>query len=142
MAKPIKFEPIVTWPQNGPITMIIGQNPGRQRKDAQTFTAWEGNRSGDFINETTKDIPNLYLTNVCNYQEMTPERIAEGVSDLRTFFVENDVKKIVCLGLFAAQYVKKAGLPVDVIMHHPSFVLRFNKGADKYAMQLRRELLA
>ena len=140
MVKPIKFEPIITWPQNGPITIIVGQNPGRQRKDAQTYTAWEGNRSGDFISNGLRNIPNLYLTNVCNYQEMTPERVAEGYSDLRVFYSEQDVKKVICLGLFAAEHVKKMGLPVDVIMHHPSFVLRFNKDADAYLKRLRREI--
>lgn len=138
----IKFEPIHTWPERDQEIMVVGQNPGRQRKSAQTFTAWEGNRSGDFMQEIVKGIPGLYLTNVCNYQEMTPERIEEGLSDLRAYYSENDVKKVVCLGLFAADHVKKAGLPVDVIMHHPSFVLRFNKGKENYKAALRKELLS
>ena len=118
--------------------MVVGQNPGRQRKKDQTFTAWEGNRSGDLIQQVVVGIPNLYLTNVCNYQEMTPEHMAEGYSDLRVFFSENDVKKVVCLGLFAAEHVKKAGLPVDVIMHHPSCAVVSRIGA----AALRGESLA
>ena len=139
----VKFQPYGTELAQGSITVVVGQNPGRQRNGEQNNVAWCGNRSGDLMMEVAARIPNLYLTNVCNYQEMNNDRIQEGLRDIRNFLLMNRVDKIVCLGLFAYENIKSidtGNIPVKVF-HHPSFVLRFNKNPEQYKRRLKMELM-
>ena len=132
-----KFQIKASNPLSPHPVMIIGQNPGRQRKAHQTGVVWEGNRSGDFITEVCEDygLDNVILTNVCNYQEMTAERIEEGLNDIVNMTMMFQVRKFVCLGDFAYNHLKTIG--VDPIkLEHPSFILRFNRNREEYINRL------
>lgn len=122
--------------------MIVGQNPGRQRKNSQTFTNWEGNRSADFLNWCIESINNLYLTNACNYQQMTEEKIIEGLVELRAKIDVLKPRKIITLGEFASFAIADINPDVEVEhFFHPSFMVRFNKDKGEYRERLRKAIL-
>lgn len=113
--------------------LIVGQNPGKQRKNEQTFTVWEGNKSSDLLNYVIENQTNVYLTNVCNYQEMTPQRIEDGINDLRALIDELQPVKVICLGAFAHLAVCTLKLNYDVKrLLHPSYIVRFQKDREAY----------
>lgn len=120
--------------------LIIGQNPGRQRKGEETNIVWEGNRSSDFLMYCLLDYSNIYLTNVCNYQEITRETLNEGIYDLKILIEYLQPTHIICLGKFAEKYfnliaAKGLSLEKPASVHyfaHPSYVLRFNKDVEEY----------
>lgn len=117
--------------------LIVGQNPGRQRKGEQTEVVWEGNRSSDLLLDVLKDQQNIYFTNVCNYQEMTPERISEGQYDLKVLIEQLEPRLIICLGAFA--HLGVVALNTDVPVRkflHPSFIARFNKDRNEYKRKI------
>lgn len=122
--------------------LVVGQNPGRQRKGGETKIVWEGNRSGDFIDELTKDLNNLYLTNVCNHLVLSNENVSVGVDHLRLIAMVLQPSKVVCLGEFAHRYVKQlmGELYPIVKLEHPSYVLRFNRDVEGYKKKLLKEL--
>lgn len=113
--------------------LIVGQNPGRQRRNERTQVVWEGNRSADLVNWILDGQRNVYLTNVCNYQKMTPERIEEGVHDLSVLIITLQPSVIVCLGAFAHLAVAQLEMsyPVRKLLH-PSYIVRFNKDREEY----------
>lgn len=119
--------------------IVVGQNPGRQRKGQETGVVWEGNRSADFLMDVIEryELSNLYLTNICNYQDMTTDRLLEGVLDFIDTCVKLQPRKVVALGKIAYDTlsVGKPPLPVQYVPH-PSFILRFNKDRQAYTRQL------
>lgn len=143
MAKPIKFHTRSTSLLEPGCTFIVGQNPGNIQVNNGENVVWRGNRSGNFIDYATSDIKNLYFTNICNYQEVNKERVEEGLKDLEEAIRAHKPRKIVCLGLYAAEHIRRlhhSGIEL-VIFHHPSFVLRFNRGVEQYRDKLRKELM-
>jgi uracil-DNA glycosylase len=117
------------------LTLIVGQNPGRQRNGCNTGVVWEGNRSGDYITQLLAEIQadNVYLTNVCNYQVMTAERIREGLNDIRDVILEFEPERIICLGDFSYKLIKSMDVNVETVkLYHPSYVLRFNRDREEY----------
>jgi hypothetical protein len=127
-------------------TFIIGQCPGRYIKQQTTFYDWDDmGRSGSFLNKIIKDIDNLYLTNIYHYPISKPSQkiILEGVMELAYDFIKYEPSKIVCLGNFAYDVMKKYFISdsiVDIVfkVEHPSYILRFNKDKDKYKRNLRQ----
>lgn len=122
-------------------TLIVGQNPGRQRKGEQTKTVWEGNRSSDLLNWVLDGQRNVYLTNVCNYQEMTPELVDEGMYDLSVLIVTLQPSVIICLGAYAHLAVAsfEMSYPIRKLLH-PSYIVRFNKDRDEYKQKFLRAI--
>lgn len=117
---------------NHPV-LIVGQNPGRQRIGQQTGIVWEGNRSADLLKWVIGTKTNIYLTNVCNYREMTPKNVEEGLYDLKVLIDDLQPKKIICLGGYAYLKVKKLGFDIPIQkLPHPSFITRFNKDREFY----------
>lgn len=148
---PIKFEPqqiksIITLKFDNPI-FIVGLGPGKQRKNEKTQCVWEGNRSGDLLQEIIVGYSNLYLTNVVNYYvkgKFSEEILKDGLENLRKDIVKFDPKKIICLGAFAYKSVLKVKGNFDenkiVQYQHPSYIIRFNKSRKDYVELLRNEL--
>lgn len=144
--QPKKFEVKMIGVDTEPV-MIIGQNPGRQRKGAETGIVWEGNRSGDFISDIIKDheLENVILTNVCNYREMTDEGVEEGFMDICRLGEKYNVKKVICLGMVAwgVMTLEGGAENVEVVsLPHPSYILRFNKDREAYIDRLVKEILS
>ena len=124
---------------------IVGEKPGKQRAGQQTGVVWEGNRSGDFIMDITEQGSNMYLTNVCNYQDPTPEQKKEGLKDLEADILKLKPNKAICLGVEArvamAQIATRHLIPINLVfLDHPSYVLRFNKDVEEYKTKLIRHL--
>lgn len=121
--------------------LIVGQNPGRQRNNSKTFVNWEGNRSADFLAWCIEGLDNLYLTNACNYQQMTEDRITEGSVELRAKIDVLKPKRIITLGEFASFIVADINPDVPIThFFHPSFMVRFNKDKGEYKEQIRRAI--
>ncbi len=119
--------------------MIIGVKPGKQRMGERTYKVWEGNRSGDFINNIVKDLKNILLTNVCNYKDPTPPKRTLGIYELISDIKINKPRKIICLGKHPFNIVKQYKLDEKfktVKLLHPSYVLRFNKDVKNYRKKL------
>jgi uracil-DNA glycosylase len=138
--KEVKFNDIKFKVDKNPI-LIIGQNPGRQRLNEQTFNVWEGNRSSDFLKKCLRSEINYILTNVCNYQLITDERIQEGINDIVSLVDLYKPCKIICLGNFSYQHVKKV-LNNDIEItkfNHPSYIVRFNKNKETYERKLHEQ---
>lgn len=119
----------------------MGQNPGRQRRDERTETVWEGNRSADLVNWILDGQVNVYLTNVCNYQKVTPERVEEGMYDLRILISDLKPSVIICLGAYAHLAVASLDVkyPIRKLLH-PSYIVRFNKDRDEYRHKFLRAM--
>lgn len=135
----LKFKPR-WWGKVGknPV-FIVGQNPGKQRIGSDIGVAWEGNRSSDLLKWVIAGQDNLYLTNVCNYRDMTSDNVNECIYDLIDDINDMKPRKIICLGNYANQKVitlwANNHIPNDikiVKLPHPSFIARFNKDREKY----------
>lgn len=128
-------------------TLIVGQNPGRQRLGEESHVVWEGNRSSDFLMECLFEVPNTILTNVCLYQRMTHENVLEGIQELTNLIQEFQPRKIICLGNFAYRTVISLVATdriqdVDIVkLPHPSYIVRFNKDKQEYKLQIRKEVI-
>lgn len=135
----MKFATISIDVKENPV-FIVGINPGRQRKSQQTYRVWEGNRSGDLVMEAIDGYDNLFLTNVCNYQdaELNEEKYEEGLEDLLKNIIELKPKRIICLGAMPHLAVRILSPPCEVVkLMHPSFIVRFNKDRKAYIKKLR-----
>lgn len=132
----VKFQVKYVGVTENPV-LIVGQNPGRQRQGQQTGIVWEGNRSSDLLRWVLAGQSNYILTNVCNYREITPERVLEGLEDIMQLIRIHRPRIIICLGGYA--HVAMTNLDeVDYFeiqvrkLPHPSFIARFNKDREKY----------
>lgn len=136
----VKFQTKKINVTGGPI-LVVGQNPGKQRSNEQTFTVWEGNRSADLLLEALDGTQNLFFTNVCNYQVMDEGKILEGLEELREIIEDYEPSKVLCFGDFAYKKVKSLKQNVVVVkMLHPSFIVRFQKDRQEYIQAVRKEL--
>jgi uracil-DNA glycosylase family 4 len=137
MTKDVRFKERTKGKIGDNPVLIVGQNPGRQRRGEQTNIVWEGNRSSDLLQWVIAGQDNIYLTNVCNYQEMTPERIEEGVYDLSVLISTLKPRVIICLGAFAHLAVAQLEMkyPIRKFLH-PSYIARFNKDRDEYKRKI------
>ena len=130
----IKFHPI----------FIVGQNPGKRGFNDSPY-AWDGaTRTSNFVRECIQGHHNLYLSNVCNYKDLTIPHVEEGVEDLKRDIKRYMPRKIICLGAFAFDYVSKIVNPESGIkvyrLAHPSYVLRFNYGVEAFKEEIKRIL--
>jgi uracil-DNA glycosylase family 4 len=125
------------------IVFIVGQNPGNKQGEDEVFYP---SRTGNLIDEVISNKDNVYLTNICNYQDLTPSNILKGLADLLNDIENLKPYKIILLGRVAkVNFERKVMKYIDesiyvVYAHHPSFVLRFNKGKELYITNLRKEL--
>lgn len=137
----VRFKDKLIGDGNGPVTILVGQNPGRQRKSQQTYVVWEGNRSSDLLLEAISGAQNLYLTNVCNYQQMTDGKILEGLEHIRELVEDLEPRRVICFGQFAYSNVMSLGMNVEVVkLPHPSWIVRFNKDRNLWSETLRSYL--
>lgn len=123
--------------------IIVGQNPGRQRGGVIDPTCWKNNRSADLLLEAIDGVDNIILTNICQYRDMTKDRIQEGVDDLKTLIDEVKPSKIIFIGELA--YQKGINLCFKYYVpsksfYHPSYINRFGKDREEYKRNLRKEL--
>lgn len=120
---------------------IIGQNIGHEGDGSHTGTVWEKNKSALLVNEIIGDRENLFLTNICNYTVVTPDRLREGIEDIKTAMLIYGCKKVICLGSIAYQNLIMFDTKARIVhFAHPSFIIRFNKDRDKYIRTMRGEL--
>ena|SRR6478609_7162756 len=121
-------------------TLIVGQCPGRQRREDTVDYVFHGNRTGDFIEMVIEGKKNIILTNVVNYYEvgknfLVNEKILQkGINELSSLIEKEKPYKIICLGNYAINAVKNLE-PKNAIIYaieHPSYVLRFQKDVNKY----------
>lgn len=141
----MKFKDVLVNVTARPV-FIVGQNPGRQRKDQQTHRVWEGNRSGDYLMDIIErfELSNVFLTNACNYQQWTDEHLAEGIDDLELNIQKYQPRRIICLGKKASDAINFIMMRDNVLIQHqdiielphPSFILRFNKDKTLYESAL------
>lgn len=132
----VKFEIKRVGIKEHPV-LIIGQNPGRQRQGEQTNIVWEGNRSSDLLRWVLSGHTNYILTNVCNYREITPDRVLEGLEDINALIRKYRPYKIICLGGYSHVAISNLDdvdyYEIQVIkLPHPSWIARFNKDREKY----------
>lgn len=123
--------------------IIVGQNPGHNYDGTHTGVAWERNKSAKLLWEAIDDRQNLILTNICNYTVITIPRLAEGVLDLYHLIKIDNPSKIVCLGNIAYTEVKKMqvqNMPKVFHFHHPSYIIRFNKGRNSWIKDIRKAI--
>lgn len=140
MVNPIKFSDKQLGTMYNPV-FIVGQNPGRQRKGQESHIVWEGNRSSDFLTWCIEGLDNIYLTNVCNYQQMTDDLIKQGAVELRAKIDYLAPKRIITLGEFASFHVAEIDPDVPIShFFHPSFIVRFNKDREEYKEQIRKAI--
>lgn len=129
------------------IIMIVGICPGNQKRSYQTNEVFHGNRTGDFIENLIKDIPNIYLTNVFNYKrikKLSKEEIEFGSKELKKEIKKIKPKKIICLGLISKEVINNIvdSTKIKIInLRHPSYILRFNNNIKKYKEEFKKELL-
>lgn len=138
----MKFATITINVTKNPV-FLVGINPGRQRKSQQTHRVWEGNRSGDLIQEAIKGFDNLFLTNVTNYQdaELNDYRYGTGVTDLMKSIIKLQPRRIICLGVVPYLEVKKLQPNCEIIkLYHPSYIARFQRDRETYITELRSHL--
>ncbi len=120
--------------------IIVGQNPGRQRKNDSTINglSWNGNKSADLLFECIGDLDNLLLTNICQYQDMTEEKMYNGYIDLQKKIIKLKPKLIICLGGIAFNEVDTMDVNCDVVkLLHPSYICRFQKDKASYRKNIR-----
>lgn len=134
-----RFKDKFIRPRDGRPVLIVGQNPGKQRANQKTNVVWEGNKSSDLLMSIISDLENIYLTNVCNYQEMTDFQLEEGIIDLKKLIEALKPRVIICLGLFAKGHVQEME-PISPVVEfvHPSYVVRFNKDRNEYRESIRK----
>lgn len=121
---------------------IVGEKPGRQRLGEETMTVWESNRSGDFMDSVLDESVNVFVTNICNYQEWNIDHRLEGIADLIADYKKLKPRKIIALGCISydiCNHLFLGGCKI-VMLTHPSFVLRFNRDIDGYKEKLLKEI--
>lgn len=127
--------------------IIIGEAPGKQRKQDQNQEVFHGNKSGDFVETAITGKKNIVLTNVINvfpadFKDRT--MVKTGLDELKSLIDEYKPGKIICLGkksLHAAILLKLTEHNDFRYMPHPSWILRFkHKERNTYLQQLRHEL--
>lgn len=122
--------------------LIVGQNPGRQRMNEMTGVVWEGNRSADLLLRTLAGQTGIYLTNICNYREMTPEHVKEGLYDLQKLIDALQPRVVICLGAYSHLGVRTLSIKCPIIkLAHPSHIARFNKDREEYKKRFTNALL-
>lgn len=128
-------------------TIIVGQNPGKQRKSALLpGFAWDGNPSADLLWEAISGTPNLVLTNVWQYQWAETEgelQLAEGVSELHDLIQALKPRRVIALGQLAyetciALYFTHT--PPVARLEHPSYVVRFKRDRLDWIYRLQLEI--
>ncbi len=143
----MRFKSYTHSKKDGKPIFIIGQCPGKQRKKDQTGLVFQGNRTGDLIQEVIKDFDNIHLTNIFNVivPKITPEVIQSGSEELLNEIKELNPSKVICLGKIAQSTVSKLVSENDlnlwiVNFQHPSYILRFNKNKEEYKARIKEEL--
>ena len=126
-------------------TFLVGMCPGHQRKKDATNIVWEGNKSGDLMQDIIKSFNNIYITNIFNYytdSTISRELIDEGLNELKVDITNLKPKKIICFGNFAFKEVNNLQLKnVEITkVVHPSYILRFNMDKIKYVAETRSKI--
>lgn len=120
---------------------VVGQCPGRQRKKNETFNVWEGNRSGDLMQEIIKGLDNIFLTNIVNVWsdgEIAPGQIQDGLNELTRDVKDMEPVGIMCIGAFAKRHVETSIKHKNIAFaKHPSYIIRFGKNREKYMSEVR-----
>lgn len=143
----IRYEDVFIDVTKNP-TIIIGQNPGNQRKGTFNGKCWHGNRSADLLRSVIDGSENIVLTNACQYREMTDKQAEDGQYDLSVLINELQPFKIICLGNYSFNVVKhlmqngfikcKNGTSMSVYrLDHPSYIIRFNKDKPEWEEKLK-----
>lgn len=137
----VKFTPKTVNARLGCV-MIVGQNPGNQRPGQRTNIVWEGNKSADLLLKAIDGIDNLFITNICNYQDpLDRSRISEGLDDLRKAVEVYQPERIVCIGARAHLAVMATVPQIHIRkLTHPSYVIRFGKDQQRWIDRLRRAI--
>ena len=135
----VVFKPLILGELDNPV-FIIGSNPSRK---SNSGTAWVGSKSARFLTNCLEGLENIYLSNVCQHQDMTPGRIQSGLKVLENAVTKYRPRKIICLGNFANFYVQGLSLKIDTVMLlHPSYIVRFKSNRRKsYRRKLRKEIV-
>jgi uracil-DNA glycosylase len=125
--------------------MIVGQNIGHETDGTHTGVVWEKNKSAQLLWAAIQNTPNLYLTNACNYTEMTDRYMEEGLYDLIDAIDSLKPLKIICLGNVAKDMVYRIPYAITdnikfKFLVHPSYVLRINMNQEEYINQIKEAL--
>lgn len=127
-------------------TFIVGFGPGKQRRNEQSGIVWEGNKSGDIMQEIIKGKKDLFLTNAQNVWtdgEITDEMWEKGFRSLQANVNLKKPKKILAFGGVAAKMCHRLKLPEKceiVEFVHPSYIVRFNKDRDEYIKAVKETI--
>lgn len=128
-------------------TMIIGFGPGKQRKTEQTLNVWEGNKSGDIMQEILKGRKDYFLTNAQNWYvhaDVVPEKCWEdGFKELQADTDRIQPVRILAFGNVAAKAAHRLTVPKECKIYefvHPSYIVRFNKDRKKYIKEVQEAL--
>lgn len=127
------------------VVFIVGETPGKPKKDPSDNLCWNGGRSGSLIKNLTKDCKNLLLTNSYNYYCETKEEREwakrRGKLDLLGLVYQYKPIKIIALGEYAAGVIEELKFDIlTVKLRHPSYILRFNKDVERYGLKLLEEI--
>lgn len=127
------------------VIMIVGETPGKPKKNSTNEYAWMEMRSGNFLRELVKDQKNLILTNSYNYYCETkherPRAQVIGKLELMNLIMQYKPIKIIALGNFAYETLISLPTKLNIIkLYHPSYILRFSRGIDAYKIKLLKEL--
>lgn len=126
--------------------IIVGQNPGNQRKGTYNGECWNGNKSADLLNLTIEGQKNVVLTNICQYKNMNSEYLREGIDDFNCLINELKPKRVIVLGNFSMRVIDSASKRKEVKTsftvgfykkQHPSYIVRFGKDKQKWMEELR-----
>lgn len=146
-----KYLPLEIEVDKYPI-MFVGMNPGKTRKGKYSSHVWDGDTlTSNLLREAVEPYTNIVLTNVCNYQEVSEEKLNEGMNDLLQLVLRLKPRKIICLGDFAYKHVEELRMNGGemyqryaerhvIKLPHPSYVVRFNKNRQEYINKIRKEL--
>lgn len=129
--------------------LIIGERPGKQRKNDQNGEVFHGNRSGDFIEKVIEGKTNIVLTNVQQVYYPGSLRLkgkehSDGIVSLYNLISRVNPKLIICLGQYASQSLEMMPFQRDckvISLPHPSWTLRFNKSQKPYHEALQHDRL-
>jgi len=138
----IKFKPReVNVIDKNRVIMVVGETPGRPKKNSTNEYVWMEQRAGSFLRKLVKDCQNLILTNSYNYycitQEERTKAQAIGKIELIALIEQYKPVKIVALGNYAYDTLMSLQVKLNVIkMYHPSFILRFAYDTSKYKRKL------
>jgi uracil-DNA glycosylase len=123
--------------------IIVGQNPGRQRKDSKSIVGycWNGNRSADLLLEAIEGQKNLILTNLCQYREMNEDNLFECYVDLQEKCDTLEPSKIICLGDIAFEEVETLNTTAKIYhFEHPSRIVRFQMDKEDYKKRIKEAI--